>query len=120
MNMTMDASADVSSSGGAGGISSVVDAGCSRKHPLLDGGLRYCGAEDCYCSDPDSCFSVATAARCCNVAVVCGGVECKGTHPLVDASTRYCAPEHCYCSATDACLPAASAPACCKVTPQCY
>src|SRR5262249_60649562 len=96
------------------------DAGCTGRHPLLDGSVRFCNGGDCYCSNPDSCLPQATAAKCCSVAVICGGVECRGNHPLVDGGARVCAPGACYCSANDACFPAASAATCCATTPTCY
>jgi chitinase len=42
---------------------------------LVDGGARFCSAGDCYCSNPDACFSEATASTCCTVAVTCEGSQ---------------------------------------------
>lgn len=44
---------------------------CVFKHPLLDGGARFCEVGECYCADPDSCYPKATAQACCKVAVTC-------------------------------------------------
>jgi len=65
------------SGGGAGASGSSGAAGaagapsCNGTHPLLDAGARFCGAGDCYCSNPDACFTEATASACCTVAVTC-------------------------------------------------
>ena len=44
---------------------------CKDKHPLLDGGARFCAAGDCYCSMPDNCYPKAEADACCSAAVTC-------------------------------------------------
>jgi len=49
-------------------------AGCAFKHPLLDGGARFCAAGECYCawSNGESCYAAPIAAECCpSVSFIC-------------------------------------------------
>jgi hypothetical protein len=46
---------------------------CVFKHPLVDGGARFCGAGDCYCDTKDSCYATAIATSCCGG----GTLTCK-------------------------------------------
>ncbi len=48
------------------------DAACKGTHPIVDGGARFCGPADCYCSDKDACYPKEIAAACCAVPVKCG------------------------------------------------
>jgi hypothetical protein len=43
---------------------------CMGMHPII-GPPRTCESGNCYCSSPDACFPMATAAGCCAVDVVC-------------------------------------------------
>jgi hypothetical protein len=62
--------------GGSSGAAGAAGApSCNGTHPLVDGGARFCSTGDCYCSNPDACFSEATASACCTVAVTCEGSQ---------------------------------------------
>lgn len=51
------------------------DAGaCTFKHPLVDGGARFCEMGNCYCKwqTSESCFAANVAATCCpSDAITC-------------------------------------------------
>lgn len=99
---------------------------CESSHPLVDGEMRYCEADACYCKPTDACFAADQAQGCCTDAVVCGGASCQGMHPLVEGDMRYCETGFCYCGdptadpAVDACYPADAADGCCPVEVVCY
>src|SRR6185295_10130992 len=62
-------SADGASSSDTGGASdtgadSDFDAAqCVGSYPLVDGGLRFCAPEHCYCGGKDACFAKSIAGR---------------------------------------------------------
>ena len=125
---TGGSSAGGTGGGGTAGTSSGEDAGtdaatCTGSHPLVDGGTRFCAADQCRCEDTDTCYPTRQAARCCNGRMRCfapdGGVACEGTHPLVDGGARFCEAQRCYCPGNDACYPSATARVCCGEAAQC-
>lgn len=72
---TTSSSSSGSSSGGTGDASAddggFDAAACKFKHPLLDGGLRYCVGGECHCETDDSCYAKDIAGSCCKGKTVC-------------------------------------------------
>ena len=65
------ASSDTGNASDTGADSDFDAAQCVGSHPLVDGGLRFCAPQHCYCAAKDACFAKSIAERCCPGAIVC-------------------------------------------------